>query len=150
MFTIIYIIIIIIWIFHARVCPWLQDNTKSSVLCLPQIRVKADIECQLVVQGHSPCSGSFVHIVRWRSLSIFHSVSGFLIAVSKAHRRSSPVEALATWQNKYNWFDVARKKTSLEWHLLVQIAIPFKIQYLFQKCFKVPTEKKCAYPTTTK
>ena len=42
--------------------------------------------------------------------------------------------------------DGARKKTNLESHLLVQIAVPFKIQYL-QKCLKVPTEKY-AFPTT--
>ena len=42
-----------------------------------------------------------------------------------------------------------KQNTSLEWHLLVQIADPFKIQYLVQKSFKVPTEKY-AFPTTTK
>ena len=102
-----------------------------------------------------------LHIVLRCSFSIFHSVSGFLIDASKALRRSSFAEYLTTWQNKYHWFrwlmspddldddDARKKSTSLKSHLLGQIAIPFKIQYLFQKCFKVPTEKY-AFPTTTK
>ena len=75
---------------------------NSSVLCLPHIRVESDI--QWCKQDRSPCSGSWVHIVLWRSFSLYHTVSGFLIAASKALRRSSFADALATWPNKYHWF----------------------------------------------
>ena len=84
-----------------------------------------------VVQDHFPCSESLVHIVLWRSFSLYHSVSGFLIAA----RRSSFGEALATWPNKYHWFRWLMspdKNTSLEWHLLVQIAILLKVSNLFK------------------
>ena len=88
----------------------------------------------------------------WRSFSLFHSVAYSLIAVSKALRRSSFAEALATWPNKYHsfrWLFTRQKITSLKSHLLVQIAIHLKIQYLFQKCFKVITEKYAFITTTT-
>ena len=74
-----------------------------------------------------------------RAFSLYHSVSGFLIVTSEALRRSSFMEALATWQNKYHWFRwwlISPEKPSLESHLLVQIAFPFKIKYIFQKMLR--------------
>ena len=144
MFTIVNIIVIICK-FYATVCPWLQDDTKNPT---------PKFEWRPIIIGTKSFSmlRVWVHIVLWCSFSLFHSVSGFLIVARKAVRRSSFAEALATWPNKYYWFrwlmSPENKNTSLESHLLVQIAIPFKIQYLFKKCFKVSTEKY-AFLTTT-
>ena len=107
------------------VCPWLQNDTKQFCL-VPSSN--ASEGRYSVVQDHSPCSGSWVHIVLRRSFSLYHLVSGFLIAASKALRRSFFMKALATWPNKYHllrWLMSLEKKTSLESHLLMQIAIHF-------------------------
>ena len=130
--NIIITIIIIICKFHARVCPLLRDDTKQ--LCLVPSSNQSEGRYSMV-QDRSPCSGSWVHIVQWGSFSLYHSVSGFLIAASKALRWSSFGKALITWPNKYHWFRLLispEKNINLEAHLLVQIAIHFKIQYFFQ------------------
>ena len=75
---------------------------KSSVLCLPQMRLEADIQWYKIVL-HAPGSESTLFYSVLLAFSD-HSVSGFLIAVSEALRRSSFVKALATLPNKYHWF----------------------------------------------
>ena len=128
MFTIINIIIII-YKFHATVCSWLQDDIKQPCLVLSSNPSGVRYS---VVQGRSPCSGSWVHVVLWRSFSIFHSVSDLLIAASKVVRRSSFAKALASDRISITGSDYwccRKNNTSLESHLLVQIATSFKIQY---------------------
>ena len=135
-------------------CQSVSETAKWHQIVRYCAFLKCDWRPILMVQDRSPWSVSWVHIVLRCSFSLYHSVSGFLIAASKALRQSSFMEALATLPNKYHWFRwwlmSPEKKSSLESHLLVQIAIHFKIQYLFQKnCFKVLTEKY-AFTTTTK
>ena len=89
MFTIINIIIII-YKFHATVCSWLQDDIKQPCLVLSSNPSGVRYS---VVQGRSPCFGSWVQIVPWRSFNLFHSVSGVIISASKALRQSSFAEA---------------------------------------------------------
>ena len=128
MFTIINIIIICK--FHARVCPWLEDDTV--LFCA---FTNPNGGRYSVVHDRSPCSGSWVHIVLWRSFSLYHSVAGFLIAASKALRWSFFGEALATWQNKCNLFRglmSPEKNTNLESHLLVQLQFLLKFSTFFK------------------
>ena len=149
MINIINIIIIIICKFHARVCQWLQDDTKRFCL-VPSSNPSGGRYS--VVQDHFPCSGSWVHIVLWRSFSLFiqSQVSSLPPAkFSDDHRLRK------LWQRDRisitgfdDWFR-QKKNTGLESHLLVQIATPLKIQNLFQNCSNVSTERY-AFPTTTK
>ena len=121
---------------------------KTVLSCAFLKSVEADIQCyKIVLHATSPESTLFygVHLV----FTIRSQVSSLPPAkLSDDH----PLRKL--WQHDRisitgldDW--CRQKKTSLESHLLAQIVIPFKIPYLFQKCFKVSTEKY-AFPTATK
>ena len=126
-----------------------RRTPNSPVLCLPQIRVEADIQWyQIVLHALGPESilfyGVLLVLIIWFQVSLLWPAK-----LSDEH----PFEKL--WQrDRINITglddDVDRKRiTSFESHLLVQIAILFNIQYLYKKCFKVPTEKY-TFPITAK
>ena len=103
MFTIINIIIIIIIIckFHARVCPWVQDDAK--LFCLVPSSNQSGRRYS-VVQDHSPGSWFWVYVVLRHPFSLFHSSPDFLFATSKALIRSSSGEARVVWPHKCHRF----------------------------------------------
>ena len=133
-------------------CPWLQDDTKQSCAFLKfewrpifsgarlfsVLLVLVDIQWYKIVL-HAPGPG------RYRSMTFFssfpQSVSGFVIAASKALRRASFAEALATWRNISitgldDWCHQKKKHIILESHLLVQIAINFKLRTFLKNSSK--------------
>ena len=122
---------------------------NSSVLRLPQIRVEVNIQWyKIVLHAQGPESKLFYGVF------LIFAIQSQVFSVPPAMLSDDhPLgESLTTWPNKYHWLRWLMspdKTTRLESHLLVQIAIPFKIPYLFPKCFLVPTEKY-AFPTTTK
>ena len=106
---------------------------NSSVLCLPQIWVDADIQWYRIVL-HDLDSDSTLFYDILLVFSIRLQVSLLPPAKLSDNR---PLGKL--WQcDRINIIDLnewchQKKNTSLESHLLVNIAVPFKIQYLFFK-----------------
>ena len=79
----------------------IKMTPHSSVLCLSQIRVEADIQWyKIVLHASGPESTLFYGVLL--VFSIRYQVSS--LPASKVLRRSSFAKALATWPNKYHWF----------------------------------------------
>ena len=113
-----------------RAWPWLQDVAASSIFCPSQSQVEAHIQwCNtfLHASGLVGCSTPPV----WS----FHLTAGFTIAVSRAVRWSSfsSGDALATWPNKYQWFDWIYQKKWLGIALVGAYCSFFCVLLLFSR-----------------
>ena len=152
MFTIINIIIIIIISNFMPECLWPQDDTKQFCLVPSsndQIRVETDIQLyKIVLHTSGPESTLFYGV-----LVVFSILSPVSSLPPAKFSDDHPLQKL--WQrdrlNITGIDDWCRKKKKLAWNRTCwcKIAITFKMQYLFQKCFKVPTGKY-AFLTTSK
>ena len=80
-------------------CQSVAMATRQRQLVLSCAFLKS--KWRLIFIGARSCR---VEVVLGHPFGIFHPATGFLIAASKALRRSSSGKVLATWLNQYNWF----------------------------------------------
>ena len=122
-----------------------KTTSGSSILCLSQIRVEANILCCKAFLHASGLSCSMAFF--W----VFHPTAGSPFPPAQLSDNHPLGEALATWPNKYHWFKrvISPEKTDFESHLLVKLQSFLKFSTIFfWKCIKAPTEK-CTFSTTT-